>query len=294
MTEQDPVPSLPLDAVRLERYVLGLLEEVDCEIVEARAFADPAVAAAIDLVETDLADAHVAGVLTGERGTAFARALAERPRLRARVATARALAARRPATTIPRWWLPMLAAASVLVVAGVWMLRQVTPHPGGSPVSASREVDPAPAPAGGVPASPDLTVARAPEPSPPLNDAEAPAVPRAPVTFAVLLPVGGTRATAPTEVTIPASATRVALRVPVAPGDDFAYFRLRLRDATGRLVQEATAARLPRDRVLQVVVDRAALADGTYDVELEGRPEGGPFEPLAFLQIRLTLAPAAR
>jgi hypothetical protein len=41
-------------------------------------------------------------------------------------------------------------------------------------------------------------------------------------------------------------------------------------------------------------VDRAALAGGLYDIEVEGRQEGGPFEPLALLQVRLTMALPAR
>jgi anti-sigma factor RsiW len=294
MTDQRPVSPPPIDADRLERYVLGLLDEADRDAVEARAFADPDVAAAIDLAETDLLDAYASGTLEAERAAAFSRALAARPRLAARAVTARALASRRRTMTLPRWWLPLLAAASLTVVAGLWMLRQVTPQPGGTPVSASREADTTPAPAGSVQASPDLTVARAPEPSPPRHETAVAPAPSAPVTFAILLPVGGTRAAAPTEATVPASATRVALRVPVAPGDDFAHFRLRLLDATGGLLRESTASRLPADRTLQVTVDRAALAGGLYDIELEGRQEGGPFEPLALLQVRLTLAPPAR
>jgi anti-sigma factor RsiW len=277
----------PLDADRLERYVLGLLDEVDRDAMEARAFADPGIAATVDLAETDLLDAYAAGTLEAERAAAFSRALAARPRLAARAVTARALASRRSTMSVPRWWLPLLAAASVTVVAGLWMLRQVTPQPDGAPLSTSQEADT-------MPASPDLPVARAPEPSPPRNEAEVAASAKAPVTFAILLPVGGTRAEAPTEATVPTSATRVALRVPVAPGDDFAHFRLRLHDATGTLLREARASRLPADRTLELIVDRAALAGGLYDIEVEGRQEGGPFEPLALLQVRLTMALPAR
>lgn len=294
MTELPTVTSPPLDTDRLERYVLGLLNEADRDAVEARAFADPAVAAAIDLAETDLLDAYAAGTLTAERSAAFARALAGRPRLRARALTARALTSRGATMTVPRWWLPLVVAASVMVVAGLWMLRQAAPQPDAAPLGASLEVGTAPTPAGGASPSPDTTVARTPDPSPPRHDTAVAPAPRAARTFAILLPMGGTRAAAPTEATVPAAATRVALRVPVAPGDDFAHFRLRLLDATGAVVRQATTSGLPADRTLQLAVDRAALVGGLYDIELAGRQEGSPFEPLALLQVRLALATQAR
>jgi hypothetical protein len=287
---EDRVPADAPNAERLEHYLLGLLDEDSLDEVEARAFGDPAVAAALDEVETDLVDAYVGGTLDGSRRTAFERALPERPRLRARVAAARALAARPPRqATHTRWWLPLLAAAAVVVVAGVWLSRQTTTpvREEPPPTAMGESIDAAPPPLAGIPeedSEPDAPALAPSAPEPP-----APAQP-ARLTFALRLPAGTSRAAGATPVTVPASATHMLLRVPVEPGDDFPSYRLRVVSGAGTTIREETTSTLSPDRTLPLVIERRALPDGLYEVALDGLDARGVAEPLAFLQVRVATA----
>jgi hypothetical protein len=279
MTDSSPV-TVPPDDDRLERYLLGLLDEPAQDAVEAQAFADPAVAAALDDVETTLVDAHVSATLSGERREAFNRALGERPRLQVRVRVARVLATRPQRMHAVRWWLPVLAAAAALIlVVSAWLLRQgATPDP--SPAQTSAGVD--------------VTVPEAPAPdvrpsTPPAADAPRAALP-APVrsVFAVTLPVGVSRAADIVDIRVPPASTHLQIRVPVAPGDDFARYRVRLRGPGGRALGVADPAPLAPDRTVWLTVERASLTDGLYDVAVEGLDAQGTAEPLTLQQVRFS------
>jgi hypothetical protein len=279
MTDDPAVSSPPHGDTRLEQYVLGLLDEATQDAVEALAFGDAATAAAIDDVETRLVDAYVAGTLAGPQLDAFTRALASRPRLATRVRVARALLAR-PATTTPssRWWLPILAAAAVIIVAGLWFVRQGT-----------RPVEPPTQTAAG----PRDTAASADTPQVPSPDAARPdpssEPPRRParVLFAVTLPGGVARAADTFVIRLPGNATHVQVRVPVAEGDDFARYRVRMVDARGQGVGVADPAPLSPDRTVWLTVERAALTGGLFDVEVEGLDAHGNPEPLTLQQVRI-------
>ncbi len=285
MTDERRVSHVPPDAERLERYVLGLLDEGGLEEIESRAFSEPGLATAIDEVETELVDAYAAGTLAWERREAFARALAARPRLRARVDVARRLATHRaPDASRSVWWLPLLATAAVLVLAGMWLMRETSPEPSAdAPQHAEQQpVEP----------EPELELLPLPTPGsdavtgPPPDASASPDATRRPrTTFAMVLPSGTTRAAAATDVPVPASATHVLLRMPVAEGDDFPSYRLRLVTPSGATVEERVANVLARDRMLPIVVGRSVLPDGPYDVVLDGLGANGVAEPLAFIQI---------
>ncbi len=130
-----PRASSPLDPSHLERYVLGLLDEPACEAIEDDAFGNPDVALAIDEAETRLIDAYVAGVLAPAQRRRSSTRPARRPRLRERLTVARALAQGGTRTRSGRWWLPLTAAAAVLVGVALWNARPLppyveSPHPG--------------------------------------------------------------------------------------------------------------------------------------------------------------------
>jgi len=290
MTDDHPVPLPPHDVDRLQRYLLGLLDEPACEAVEDEAFENTDVALAIDEAETRLVDGYVTGTLAPAQRALVEQALAVRPRLRERLRVARALAAS-PSTRVSGggWWLPLAAAAAVLVAAAVWNARTLTPHDESAPQAQAE-----PRRDASVPEQPGETpgtepgVPPAPAPPPPVTVA-----PRQPVrsVFAVILPVGVSRTAAPTPVDVPSSATHVELRVPIAPGDDYPRYRLRVSDARGREIGAATVPTLSAARTVSIVVERRVLPDGAYDVAVEGLDAQGTAEPLSFLQVRVAGRP---
>ncbi|WP_291980814.1 hypothetical protein [Luteitalea sp.] len=295
MTDLRHVLPHPPDPSHLERYVLGLLDEPACEAIEEDAFGNPDVALAIDEAETRLIDRYVAGTLVPAQRASVERALAARPRLRERLQVARALASS-PSTRIAGggWWLPLAAAAAILVAAGVWNARTLTPQDEVAPQAQAE-----PGQGASAPDHPDHPVETPPvgtEPGVPPAPAPPPPVavaPRQPVrsVFAVTLPVGVSRSAAPTPVDVQSSATHVELRVPVAPGDDYPRYRLSVSDARGREIGAATVPTLSASRTVSIVVERRVLPDGAYDVAVEGLDAQGTPEPLAFLQVRVTGRP---
>ena len=294
MTDDHPVPIPPHDVDRLERYLLGLLDEPACEAVEEDAFGNPDVALAIDEVETRLIDGYVTGTLAPAQRELVERALAVRPRLRERLQVARALASSRSTRVSGGgWWLPLAAAAAVLVAAAVWNARTLTPHDQSAPQAQAEPGQ-------------DASMAGQTDRTPPVGPAEnetgvvpgtaapppVPAAPRRPVrvVFAVTLPIGVSRSAATTPVDVPSSATHVELRVPIAPGDDYTRYRLRVSDARGREIGGATVP-LSASRTVSIVVERRVLPNGAYEVAVEGLDAQGGAEPLTFLQVRVAGRP---
>lgn len=287
MTDHLPVTA-PSDDDRLERYLLGLLDEPARDEVEAQAFADPTVAKALDEVETTLVDAYAAGTLSGERLEAFRRAVADRPRLQARLRVARALSQREPRARVARWWLPALGAAAALVIASsIWLLGRIAP-PASLPA-------PVPAQTTSVDDAPPAD-ALTPEPVEPPAAGTPPVAPRAPTrsVFAVTLPIGVSRAADVAEIRVPAASTHLHLRVPIAPGDDFARYRVRLRGPDGRELGVADPALLAPDRTVSLTVAREALAAGLHEVAVEGLDARDTAEPLSLQQVRVTIDAARR
>lgn len=288
------VPPPPPDPSHLERYVLGLLDEPACEAIEDDAFGNPDVALAIDEAETRLVDAYVAGSLAPERQQAVERALARRPRLRERLHVARALAQGGTRARSRRWWLPLTAAAAVLVGVALWNARSLPPYVESptlvqaEPRAGTSPPDQPVGPAQVGPAGPDTGATTGAPAAPAGTDA-----PRRPPRslFAVTLPAGVSRSAAPTPVDVPPSSTHVELRVPIAEGDDFPRYRLRVSDARGQEVATASPTALLAGRTVSIAVERRVLVDGTYDVAVEGLDGQGTPEPLAFLQVRVTGRP---
>jgi anti-sigma factor RsiW len=277
MTDHSPVTA-PVNDDRLERYLLGLLDEPARDEVEAQAFGDPAVADALDDVETALVDAYVSGALSGGRREAFRRALATRPRLQVRVRVAHALGRREPRARVARWWLPVLGAAAALVLAAsVWLLERAAP-PEPAPAQTASVTD---APAADTP-TPEAAV------PPPPDTPQATPRPPAGSVFAVTRPVGVSRAADIVDIRVPSGSTHLQVRVPIAPGDDFARYRVRLRGPGGREIGVADPAPLAPDRTVWLTVERGALADGLHEIAVEGLDAQGTAEPLTLQQVRVT------
>lgn len=278
MTDHSPV-SAPENDDRLERYLLGLLDEPAREALEAEAFTDRSVADALDEAETTLVDAYVAGTLSEGWREAFHQALGNRPRLQARVQVARVLAHAAPRTQVRRRWLTVLAAAAALiVVASIWLLqRAVPPEP---PPAQTTSVTDTPADSESLP---DVSVPPAPDepkyaPAPPVRS-----------VFAVTLPSGVSRAADIVDIDLPMGSTHLQLRVPIASGDDFERYRVRLRGPDNREAGVADPAPLAPDRTVWLTVPRHALADGLHDVAVEGLDAQGTAEPLTLQQVRIAV-----
>jgi hypothetical protein len=196
------------------------------------------------------------------------------------VRVASALLARPAAATrTSRWWLPVLAAAAVILVAGVWFVRQGT-----RPVEPPMQTAEGPRDAAGAADTPRVPSSDAARPD---TASEPPRRP-ARVLFAVTLPGGVSRAADTFVIRLPGNATHVQVRVPVAEGDDFARYRVRMADARGRGVGMADPAPLSPDRTVWLTVERAALTDGLFEVEVEGFDARGNPEPLTLQQVRIT------
>ena len=291
MTDPSPVPGHTADDDRCERYVLGQLTDRERDDLEALAVADVEVAAAIDEAETTLADAFVSGSLEANRRAEFQTAMEERPRLRARVAAARTLAASAPSRRT-RWWAAMAAAAILIVATAMWLSR---PRPAGGDASPSQARSSETGPSSGSPA-PSQPVVPAPSPagpsSEPLPEATPPrAVPPRPVVYALTLPTGTLRAADVPVFRVPSEASVIRVTATVADGDDHPRFRLTLRPTSGAAAAVSVDGVIPESRRLTVDVERRRLPNGLYDVELYGLADSDTPAPLALLQIRLSPEP---
>lgn len=269
-------------ADRLRAYILARLDEAGLADAEERLLTDDVFARELDVVETELIDDYVAGQLVGADLMAFEQAVAERPRLRDRVAFARALAARphraSGSAIAPQHRWVALVATLALIAAGGWIVWRVATIALQAPISVE---GPSPAPP-----SPDTGPTTTPE-SPPRqvqSTPPSPGQPAAPTVFAVLLPSGMTRGSAPELVRVPAGAARVLFRVPLAEGDIFAAYRLTLRDDADRIVGRAERLGAEPGRELQLAVDVSALPPQA-ELHVEGLDAAGAAVDLAFLPL---------
>jgi hypothetical protein len=291
MTDRRHVLPHPPDPSHLERYVLGLLDEPACEAIEEDAFGNPDVALAIDEAETRLIDAYAVGSLDATQRAQFERALAQRPRLQARVRFAGALTRRAAPAGRRRWWLSLAAAAAVLVTVALWNAGSLPSRNDARPVAeAPAQTQAAPAPGGHAPADapPAAAPVRPTRETEPSRSDDTPGTPTR-VVFAMTLPGSVSRSSATTTaLAVPPASTHVELRVPIAPGDEYPRYRVRISDARAQAVATATSPRLSAARTVSILVDRRRLVDGTYEVTVEGLDVAGTSEPLAFLPVRVT------
>lgn len=282
-----------------ERYLLGQLSDAEAEELEKRYFADDALFAELEAVETDLLDEYVRGELDSEERAAFEGLLATSPSLKSRVASASSLhrvldsrEAASPSTSRPRNPLPTLAAAAVLLAALGSALAWQT-------MSARRRLDRLETERGalqsenrrlageleGARAGSRAATARGSEEARPVT----PGLTGDLVGFVLseeLLRGAG----APNDLRVPPGAKAILLEVPVEsrPGQ---RYRVVIEDPSGGAVLEQrglTAVRRKPGTFVLVPVSRESLPAGDYVVKLSRQRSPAGFEEVSELAFRVS------
>ena len=197
----------------LVRYLLGSLSEEETERLDELSIADDEFAERLAAAEHDLIDAYIAGDLSPDDRARFESIYTGSPEGRARIAFARALAARSAQRQDRAWWYPALAAAAMVLLAigGYWLMQP------GQRTS----------PTGAVPPS----QVAAPPPAVPASPPEQAAPPSSTVlSFVLAAPTRGAADAAP--ITVPEGTLAVELRLELE-GDEFAEYEATLKDAAG-------------------------------------------------------------
>lgn len=246
----------------LRTYLLGQSSEADAARVEERLLEDESVFGALQSLEDDLFDDYARGRLNsadreqflaryasqGARLT-FARALAQR------TASGGAFAGRRQGM-FRRHWMPLAAAATVVIATGALLIPQNARQQQAAETAAT---------------------------------VSAPAA--TPVTATVRLTLGSSRAGgAEAAVPLPPDASALRLRVAINPADRFDSYAIELRSSADNIVWGATALRALVDGGETVVEGNApagAVADGRYEVGVYGVNANAPREPLGFVTMQV-------
>lgn len=244
-------------------YLLGELPPADAQRLEEHLLENEEVFAAVRQAESELFDDWARGRLSAAEGERFLERFGgEHDRLSfARALAARAGAGRPAASARRRFWMPLAAAAGLLVAVGLaWQLRAKPP------VTASA--------AGGA----DTRTAAPMRTVPP------------PVVLALTL--GGSRAAAADAAQareLPRDVEVVQLRIRLHPADRFDRYRATLRATDDRVVWSADDLRVLEEAgELQLVADvpSSALASGSYELAVRGGDSD-----LGFVTVRLTKTP---
>lgn len=259
--------SQPPDDGRLTAYLLGRLSAEEEDAVEGEYLGAPEALERLSAAEDELIDAYVAGELSGEDARRFEEHFLASPARRERVAFARALralAAREPAprplSPRPSLLLPLAAVLPVALAAG-WLLLSVRDLR--TELSRQREQQAASA----------RESAEQRDHIALLQQKLEQAAPGAIVETWPLEPGYERDAGPPTHRTVPAEAVAVRLRLSLAGDAGAGPFAARVETAEGRVVAEVHRLRATEGPSVDVVVDAAALAPGTYVVLLQaGRP----------------------
>jgi hypothetical protein len=241
----------------LREYLLGFASPEAAERIEARIFEDDDLFAAVRSAEDDLFDAYARGHLTSaERARFLERFGHQADRLRFAQAFGRQSVAAHTPPAARRLWIPLAAAAAVILVAGAIFTQIEAP----APDITSRQSD---APTPGAPA-------------PPGSPAKAP--------LSIALTLGTTRAPgSATAVSIPAGTPAVQVNVQLDPADVFDKYSMELRGSGDRAVWtardlKATAAggRL----IVSAQIPADGLAAGSYELAVRGGGTDLGFLPL--------------
>lgn len=241
----------------LRAYLLGQASETDVERLEGRLLDDEETFEVCRGVEDDLFDDFVAGRLSPVERQQFLERYGDQT---GRVAFARALARRtvgQPAGggVIQRRWMPLAAAATLIMAAAGWLLVRESPR----------------------------TAA-------PQNTAQS-SVP-APIVATVILTLGTSRsASAPSAVTLPRDASAVELRVRLDPADRFDRYVMELRSSADRVAWHADDLRATpagADLTLVGQAPASALPDGDYELAVRGARPDGSLDALGFVTLKVT------
>jgi len=292
----------------LRRYLLGELTLEEQVLLEQRLFLDTEYAQLAQSVEDDLIDDYVRDDLTGAEREKFKtrfRNQANRNDISIAQALDRYLASE-PAdvlvgatTNIPdgdhrATVLPMpprrnrfvwyALAAGVLIILSViaWKVFQSTRRPAAEPLQAEGP-QPAPTQSASPQQSPQ-TAQQRPTPEPnktPSNERDRKQSERKPgISFATvtIFPSGSTRSPGQTsEVTIPAEAKNVLLKIPVVTVRNYEKYRFELsgdgRVLVARNLNVSVDEKL--DRIVSVLLPNKLFKEQSYEIRLRGLPPDG-------------------
>jgi hypothetical protein len=244
----------------LRAYLLGAAPPEVAERLDERLIEDETVYAAMQAAEEDLLDDFARGRLTGHERGQFLERYGRQPQ---RILFAQALARRASANrVIPfprRHWVPLAVAATVILVAGGLLTRNLEapgPHRTVAPQSST---------------TPQSLVA-------------------------VELTLGTSRAAAaPTVVTLPKGTTGAQLRVHIDPADRFDNYQMELRSSSDQIVWRKPDLRLPAgsqdDLVLTVEIPARAIPDGSYELAVRGGKTGVSLDDLGFIGLTVRWSP---
>jgi hypothetical protein len=242
----------------LRVYLLGQASGTDAERLEGLLLDDEESFEVCRGVEDDLFDDFVGGRLSPVERKQFLERYGDQT---ARLAFARALARRTAGqaaggSVIQRRWLPLAAAATLIMAASGWMLVRERPR-------------------SAAPQTPPHSI-----------------IDRAPIEATVVLTLGTSRAaSAPTTVTLPRDAWGVELRVRLDPADRFDHYVMELRSVTDRVVWHAddlVARPAGADLTLVRVAPSSALPNGDYELAVRGARPDGSLDALGFVTLKVT------
>ncbi len=253
----------------LRSYLLGQLTPEDGARLEARLLDEQDLFDAMRAAEDDLFDDYARGRLPGDERARF---LARYGGQSDRIVFAEALARRAPqaggAASVHAWtvrrWMPLAAAAAlVLVAGGAWLMRERSRSGERGAMAVAPAGQAAPRPADVPPVVALLTLA----------------TPRA----------GGRRPA----LRVPADATTIEWRVRLDPNDRYDRYAMELRSAADVPVWRADDRRASPEAgglLLAARMPASAVADGEYELAVRGVPGHGALEDLGFVTIQVTRA----
>jgi hypothetical protein len=248
----------------LREYLLGTSSEETAERIEARVLEDGDLFAALEAAEDDLFDAYARGTLSPQDRSRFLERFGHRAdRLRFAEAFGRQTAAARRPPAARRPWIPLAAAAALVLAAGIAYTRLEAPAPDSTPPPQAHQV----------------------QPSTPSSSNPLPAPPAAPSgPFAVALTLGTSRsADSTTAITVPAGTAVVQVNVRLDPADRFDRYAMELRGAGDRAVWnggDLTATATSGTLTVSARIPAEALPAGSYELVVRGGGTDLGFIPL--------------
>ncbi|HXE80133.1 MAG TPA: zf-HC2 domain-containing protein [Vicinamibacterales bacterium] len=272
----------------LRHYLLGALPDARAAALEEEYFTDEERAAAIKEAEYDLIEDYLDGTLAGVERERFERHYLESPVHQARVAAARALRARGTGRQSPRHagirsWVPRLAAAAAVLIAGAavttWLLGERT-----APLERSTAASPSAPGASAAVGSPPPRASDVPQVQPREGRAAPPAI----VAFTVSADF--TRGAGERPLSIPVGATTVDLRLESPEGLPSGDLLVAVRSVDGREVWSGPGIRARSGRFIRVEIPAARLAPDDYYAIVSLAPPDGP----ELWRYSFRVAPAAR
>jgi hypothetical protein len=242
----------------LRGYLLGKMADSETERIDIQLLQDEELFGRMQIAEDDLFDAFARGTLdAGDRARFLERFGGDRARRQFAGALARRASAEKVVSFPRRQWMPLAAAASVLIVAGALLFpRQSVP-----------------------PSDPVAT------------PAATPSAPASPVTARVSLVLGTSRAAgAPVTAAIARDASTVDIRIQLNAADKFAQYGVELRSQTDLIIWgDATLRGATEDGelVIHAIMPADRLPAGVYEVAVRGGASATALEDLGFLTLEV-------